>query len=66
MALLENFATLCYATVYFLTYNFDTLLVDMRGLSWTAEYVDITKAGDLLRQAQLYSLPHSTVWPETG
>ena len=33
MALLENFATLCYATVYFLTYNFDTLLVDMHGLS---------------------------------
>ena len=61
MALLENFVTLCYTTVYFLTYNFDTLLVDMHGLSWTAEYVDITKDGDLLLQAQLYSLPHSTV-----
>ena len=60
MALIENFATLRYATVYFLTYNFDTLLVDMHGLSWTAEYVDITKAGDLLQQAQLYSRPHST------
>ena len=32
VALIENFATLCYATVYFLIYNFDTLPVDMHGL----------------------------------